>query len=220
MKGNILMKKELLLFDLDGTIIDSKDGILEAVQHTLCQYGIREEKESLIGYVGPPMLDALLQFHHFTLEDAQKAVAEYRRYYAAHGMEKNTLFPGIREVMETFLQRGKKLAVATSKPVEVAAPILQSLGLTSFFLLIGGSSLSGERPHKIDVIRYVFEKLEIYDPSCAVMIGDRSYDMEGASLARIDSIGVLYGYGSLDELKKSGANYIAETPTDLLSLIE
>ena len=214
------MKKEFLLFDLDGTIIDSKDGILEAVQHTLFQYGIKEERKSLINYVGPPILDALLQFHQFTLEDAKKATMEYRRYYAAHGMEKNGLFPGIREVLETFLQRGKKLAVATSKPVEVAVPILQSLGLTSFFLLIGGSSLSGERPHKIDVIRYLLKELEIGDLGRVVMIGDRSYDMEGAKLAGIDAIGVLYGYGGLEELKKSGATCIAETPEDLLCLIE
>lgn len=214
------MKKEFLLFDLDGTIIDSKDGILEAVQHTLFQYGIKEEKESLIDYVGPPILDALARFHRFTPEDAQKATAEYRRYYAAHGMEKNELFPGIREVLEAFLQKGKKLAVATSKPVEVAVPVLQNLGLTSFFLLIGGSTLSGERPHKIDVIRYLLKELEIDDLKRVVMIGDRSYDMEGAKLAGIDAIGVLYGYGGLEELKKSGAACIAETPEDLLRLIE
>lgn len=220
MKGNILVKKEFLLFDLDGTIIDSKDGILDAVQHTLFQYGIEERREKLICYVGPPIVDALTRFHHFTLEDARKAVPIYRSYYAVHGMKGNEVFPGVMEVMEKFLRQGKKLAVATSKPIEVAMPILEELGLTSYFTAIGGSSLSGERPHKVDVIRYVLEKLGVQDPAQVVMIGDRSYDIEGAKQAGIDSVGVLYGYGSIEELNEAGAGRIVEVPADLLVLIE
>ena len=214
------MKKDILLFDLDGTIIDSQDGILNAVQHTLSQYGIKESKKNLYCYIGPPILDSLIHFHHFSLKEAQLAVPIYREYYAQHGMKQNPLFPGVWDMLQIFLQKGKKLAIATSKPVEVAVPILEDLKLTPFFHFIGGSSLSGERPHKSDVIRHVIDRLPVQDLSKAVMIGDRCYDIAGAKKVGISSVGILYGYGSRKELEEAGADQIAETPIDLISLIE
>lgn len=214
------MKKDFLLFDLDGTIIDSQDGILNAVQYTLRQFGIEERKEKLYCYIGPPILESLMLFHHFSLENAQQAVLMYRQYYAQYGMKGNLPFPDVVNMLQTLLKKGKILTIATSKPVEVAVPILEDLKLTPFFHFIGGSSLSGERPHKSDVIRYVIEQMGIQDLSKAVMIGDRCYDVVGAKQEGISSIGVLYGYGSRKELKEAGADQIAATPMDIVTLIE
>lgn len=214
------MEKNFLLFDLDGTIIDSQDGILQSVQYTLQQFGIMEQRESLRCYIGPPILDALMQFHHFSPEKAALAVPIYRAHYAEHGMEHNPVFEGVLPMLQQFVKRGKTLTIATSKPVEVATPILKALGLTGYFAFIGGSSLSGERPHKADVIRHVLQKLQITDLSKAVMIGDRSYDIVGAKQAGIASIGILYGYGNREELETAGADAICATALDLLDAIQ
>ena len=144
----------------------------------------------------------------------------YRQYYALYGMKGNLPFPDVVNMLQTLLKKGKILTIATSKPVEVAVPILEDLKLTPFFHFIGGSSLSGERPHKSDVIRYVIEQLGIQDLSKAVMIGDRCYDVVGAKQEGISSIGVLYGYGSRKELEEAGADQIAATPMDIVTLIE
>lgn len=220
MKGFLFVKKDFLLFDLDGTIIDSQNGILDAVQYTLRQFGTEEKRENLYCYIGPPILDSLMRFHHFSLADAQQAVPVYRSYYAQHGMKGNLPFPGVVDMLQAFLDRRKVLAIATSKPVEVAVPILEDLGLATYFSFIGGSSLSGERPHKVDVIRHVLDQLNIKDLEKAVMIGDRCYDILGAKQAGISSAGILYGYGSRKELEEADADKIAATPADLIPLME
>lgn len=214
------MKKDFLLFDLDGTIIDSQDGILEAIQYTLKQFGIVEKRENLYCYIGPPILDALIQYHHFSFEDAQQAVPIYRHYYAKHGMVGNDLFPGVLQMLQSFAARKKIMAIATSKPLETATPILENLGIMPYFVFVGASTLSGERPHKVDVIRYTLQKLNVPSPFQAVMIGDRCYDIAGAQLAGIESIGVLYGYGSREELQTTGADQIVGTAMDLVHLIK
>lgn len=214
------MKKQILLFDLDGTLIDSQAGIVQSVLYTLKQYGIDEKPENLNCYIGPPVGEALSRYHGFAEEDIPEAVRTYRAHYRAHSMTGNDLFPGVLEMLDTFIARGKTLAIATSKPIEVALPILNDLGVTDRFAFISGSTLAGERPHKIDVIRYALEQLSVSDLSQVVMIGDRHYDIDGAKIAGIDSIGVLYGYASENELSNAGADALALTAADLLDIIQ
>ena len=214
------MKKQILLFDLDGTIIDSQEGIVNSVLFTLKQYGISEKPENLNCYIGPPIGDALERYHHFDKKDIPEAIHIYRAHYKENSMSGNDLFDGVLPMLDEFLKRGKTLAIATSKPIEVAMPILNDLGIIDRFSFIGGSSLSGERPHKIDVIRHVLSELKVSDLSQVVMIGDRHYDIEGAKLAGIDSIGVLYGYGEEEELRNAGADALAPLAIDLLNIIK
>ena len=215
------MKKRVLLFDLDGTLTDSAEGIFHSVIYALEQFGIAVEDESALrAFVGPPLLASSQKHSGFDREQAQKAVEHYRVYFAERGLLENQVYDGVREVLRELNRRGFVLMVATSKPEVFAKRILEHFDLAGEFAFIGAATLDESRSRKDAVIRYVLEENQLTDLSQVVMVGDRDQDILGAKKNGLESIGVLYGYGSLEELTQAGADALAETPQALLDIVE
>lgn len=208
--------KKYILFDLDGTLTDSAEGITNSVAYTLNQYGIQvEDKSSLNVFVGPPLVESFMKYYGFDQEKAKKSVWIYREYFEKQGMFENAVYPGIQELLAGLKTDGYKLYVATSKPEIYAKQILEHFGLAEYFEMIGGADMEETRVHKGDVIRYVLESCQLTNPDEIVMVGDRENDMNGAKQNGIESVGVLYGYGSREELESAGACHIAADVKEL-----
>lgn len=206
---------QTILFDLDGTLTDSGQGILNSVAYALEKMGIEEpDTANLNRFIGPPLYESFSRFYQLSPEDTQSAVDAFRVYFKEKGMFENQLYPGIIPLLEELRTAGKTLVIATSKPEIFAKQILEHFGITHYFDVIAGASLDSSRISKADVIGYAINQLEAF-PKHAVMIGDREHDIEGARMHQLPAIGVLYGYGSKQEFEKAGATMIVETVQDL-----
>jgi phosphoglycolate phosphatase len=214
------MTKKHLLFDLDGTLTNPKEGITKSVQYALNAFGIKvENRDDLCVFIGPPLKDSFMEFYNFSEEDAKKAVLFYREYFMEKGMLDNKVYEGAEGILKSFVKQGKKLYVASSKPEIFVRKILEHFELDSYFTYMGGADLNGTRDNKADVIRYVMNECGLTDRSSMVMIGDRKHDILGAREVSIDSVGVLYGFGSRQELEEAGAGQIVETIFGLQNLL-
>lgn len=213
---------ENILFDLDGTLTDPAEGITNSVRYALAKFGIGvKDARELYKFIGPPLLDSFADFYGFSRADAVTALAFYREYFADKGIFENAVYPDIPHVLAELAARGKRLILATSKPEEYAARILEHFSLNGYFDFVGGASMDETRSKKADVIAYALNSCGIGDggKSTTVMIGDRLHDIVGAKENGLHSVGVLYGYGSREELTAAGATYIAETVDDILHLV-
>lgn len=210
------MKKKYVLFDLDGTLTDSQEGIMNSIEYALDSFGIQvEDRAALRPWLGPPLVDSLMKYHGFDREQALKGVEKYREYFDVKGIFENRVYDGMEALLSGLQAEGYVLMTATSKPEVAAKRITDHFGLTKYFTFVGGASLDDSRVHKGDVIRYVLESNQIQDLSEVMMVGDRENDIMGAKQNGLESIGVLYGYGSRDELEAAGADHIAETVEDI-----
>lgn len=210
------MKKKYVLFDLDGTLTDSQEGIMNSIEYALDYFGIQvEDRAALRPWLGPPLVDSLMKYHGFDREQALKGVEKYREYFDIKGIFENRVYDGMEALLSGLQAEGYILMTATSKPEVAAKRITDHFGLTKYFTFVGGASLDDSRVHKGDVIRYVLESNQIQDLSEVMMVGDRENDIMGAKQNGLESIGVLYGYGSRDELEAAGADHIAETVEDI-----
>ncbi|HEM6101181.1 TPA: HAD family hydrolase [Streptococcus suis] len=206
---------QTILFDLDGTLTDSGQGILNSVAYALEKMGIEEpDTANLNRFIGPPLYESFSRFYQLNPEDTQSAVDAFRVYFKEKGMFENQLYPGIIPLLEELRTAGKTLVIATSKPEIFAKQILEHFGISHYFDVIAGASLDSSRISKADVIGYAINQLEAF-PNNAVMIGDREHDIEGARMHQLPAIGVLYGYGNKQEFEKAGATMIVETVQDL-----
>lgn len=210
-------KFDTLLFDLDGTIIESAPGVTRAFSYALSKYGIAEDPKDLSMVIGPPLDRSFIDFFGFTPDTAAEAIEHYREYYRARGIFECEIYDGIPETLDALSQRGARILLATSKPAVFATQILEHFGLSRYFCHMVGSELDGRRTAKVEVIKYALELSES-DPHGALMVGDRSFDIVGAHAAGVSAAGVLWGYGSADEL--SDAEYLIDTPSALLDAIE
>ena len=208
--------KKYLLFDLDGTLTDPEEGITKAVQLALAHFGIQvEDRTSLRPFIGPPLWDQFQEYAGLSAEQSDEAVKVFRQYYLEKGVYENREYDGIRQMLGALKCAGYRLYVATSKPETTAGIVMKYFGFTDYFAYVAGADLEGTRVRKADVIRYLLEKEGIVDPGEAVMIGDRKHDVLGAKEVGMDSIGVLYGYGSREELEEAGAGCIAASVEEL-----
>ena len=208
------MKQKHILFDLDGTIVRSDLGITKGVQKSLEHFGIYEELDDLKKFVGPPMVESYTNFYGFSLEQYKEALDVFHDYYRTVGIFECELYDGIEEMLDS-LSREYKLYVATSKPEREARRVIDHFGLDKYFTFVGGSDgdFNTKRATKTAVIEYVLETNKIMDRGFAIMVGDKSHDIVGAGNAGLKSVGVLYGYGDLEEFE--GANYIVKNVEDL-----
>ena len=208
------MKQKHILFDLDGTIVKSDLGITKGVQKSLEHFGINEKLEDLKKFVGPPMVESYTNFYGFSLKQYEEALDVFHDYYRSVGIFECELYEGIEEMLDS-LSKEYKLYVATSKPEREAKRVIEHFGLDKYFTFVGGSDgdFNTKRATKTAVIEYVLETNKIMDRGFAIMVGDKSHDIVGAGNAGLKSIGVLYGYGSLEEFE--GANYIVKNVEDL-----
>lgn len=220
-KEQSAMKKTYVLFDLDGTLTDSQEGIMNSIVYALDHYGITvEDRSSLRPFLGPPLVDSMMKYYGFDREQALEAVEKYREYFNVKGLFENKVYPGIGALLRQLKERGFLLLVATSKPEEFSRIILEHFGLADCFAFIGGATMDDSRVRKGDVIRYVLESNRIADPSTAIMVGDRENDILGAKENGLESIGVLYGYGDRQELLQAGADYLAESVEAIAELLD
>ncbi len=204
---------ETILFDLDGTLTDPFEGITRSIQYALERMGAGVPvAEDLKWCIGPPLWESFRVL--IGTEDQvelDKAVAFYRERYTVTGLFENTLIDGIEELLAALVQSGCQLHVCTSKPHVYAEKIVAHFGLLPFFGKVFGSELDGTRSQKTDLIAHIL-KTEALDHSATVMIGDRKHDLIGANANSVTSIGVLWGYGSRDELQSEHPALIAEVP--------
>ena len=208
-----------LLFDLDGTLTDPAEGITNSVAYALNKFGINvEDKRTLYKFIGPPLVDAFSEYYGFSKEDSEKATAFYRETFRVTGLYQNMVYDGVVEMLEALKSKGKKLVIATSKPEEFTMKILKHFDLLKYFDFVAAATFDATRNSKDKVIAYALESLDIKDKSKVVMIGDRHHDIDGAKDNGIDSVGVLWGFGSREELETADATYIAESIDDLISI--
>lgn len=208
-----------ILFDLDGTLTDPGLGITNSVAYALKKYGIEvENRQSLYSFIGPPLNDSFKKYYGFSDEKAMEAIWCYREYFADKGLYENEVYEGIEQLLGKIKESGRKIVLATSKPEQFAERILEHFDLIKYFDVVAGASMDEKRNKKGDVIKYAMEKGG-FTSDGAVMIGDREHDVFGAKENGIDTIGVLYGYGSREELEKAGATYIAPAVEDIFALL-
>ena len=214
------MKKKYVLFDLDGTLTDSEEGILNSIEYMLKVYGIPAgDRESLRPWLGPPLKESLMKYCGFEEKKALEAVEKYREYYDRQGIIENQVYPGIPKLLSDLKEQGYVVALATSKPETAAVRVLKHFGLDQAFTFIGGATLDDSRVKKGDVIRYVLKALKVERLEEAVMVGDREHDVYGAKENGLEVIGVLYGYGSFQELEAAGADAIAAQVENILEFL-
>lgn len=215
------MKKRsenIILFDLDGTLTDSAEGIVKCAQYMQEKMGLPvSEAEDLHFMVGPPLLLVFKNEFGMSQEDAERALLFYRERYATIGLFENEVYDGIPEALETLQKMGKRLAVATSKKQESAIRILRHFDIAKYFEVIGGDDREIGRDTKAKVIAYVLEEMQA-EMSDVVMVGDRKYDIEGAHAIGVPCIAVEYGYGNMQEFEEYNADEIVATVADLVEL--
>jgi len=227
MEEYIMNNFKYILFDLDGTITDSGEGITKAVQYALKHFGINvEDINELKKFVGPPLRDSYMKFYNFDEEKATEGIKVFREYYEEKGMFENSLYDGIVDVLKALKKSGKELIVATSKPEVHAKKILEHFNVDKYFTIIAGADFEETRVKKGDVIKYALDNFrntlndnEVLNLSQVIMIGDREHDIIGAKENNIKAIGVLYGYGDVVELTQARASYIVSKPEDLLEIL-
>jgi phosphoglycolate phosphatase len=212
--------RKYILMDLDGTITDPAIGITKSVQYALTHFDIFvEDRTRLYPFIGPPLKESFMEYYHLTEEQATIAINKYREYFADKGIYENEVYDGMEMFLQTCCEQGKTLFVATSKPTPFAEKVLEHFHLKHYFKAVYGSNLDGTCSAKEEIIRYALSSQQIKDTSEAVMIGDRKHDIEGAKRNGLNSIGVLYGYGSYKELTEAGADSIVNDIAALQQII-
>lgn len=216
------MNYKYILFDLDGTIVDSRTGLRNGIMYSLEKTGKIQylKHDQLNNCFGAPLWHAYTKYFNMSTEDADAAVKKYEEYYLSKGMFESKPFPDIIETLEKLNAMGKILVIITNGYGKNAIKVLEHFGLTKYFEDICGLAYLGADETKADVIQNWMKRRNIEDKSQVIMIGDRYFDMNAATACGIDSIGVLYGYGDKQELVSAGAARTVESPFELLKLIE
>ena len=202
---------DLILFDLDGTLTDPKEGITNCVKYALNHFGIEENDEAtLLKFIGPPLYDSFRGIYGFSHDDANLCVEKYRERFSTIGLFENDVLDGAVEILRELKKAGKTTALATSKPLVFAERIVERYGLAEYLDFVVGADLKGGLNYKDEVINEVLKQAKPSDLSKVVIVGDRMHDILGAKKCGISSIGVKCGYAEENELENAGANFIFE----------
>ena len=216
-----MKKYSVILFDLDGTLTNPERGLISGFEYAFKKLGIDYGSRVSLGrFIGPPLFEEWQRVFGLTPEKSASTIAKFREYYDVFGWWDNEPYEGIKEALSELKKRGYTLAVATSKPEDTAKRVLNLFDLTKYFDFIGGALRSTERDKKSDVINYVLDSLGNPDRSLVVLVGDRKFDAEGAQKCGIDSVGVLWGHGSENELSAAGFVKIINSPSELFYIFE
>jgi phosphoglycolate phosphatase len=214
------MKYINILFDLDGTLTDPYLGITNSIKYALNKFGIIEENNTKLKlFIGPPLEKSFLEYYEFSKNDAKIAVEYYREYFSEKGIYENSLYEGTANVLKELNDRNKNCIIATSKPEIFANKITEYFNINNYFKYIIGSNLDGTLSEKEDIIKYIIGKYNLNKEE-TIMVGDRKYDIVGANKNGIDAIGVLYGYGTKEELEKEEPKYLCTDIMEIVKIIE
>ncbi len=207
-----------LLFDLDGTLTDSAPGIINCLRHSLTIMGF-DMPEMPERFLGPPLYESFAEYCGMNREQVLEAVKIFRERYSTKGLFENSVYPDVPEMLEKLKGSGFRLMVATSKVDEYAERILDRFGIADYFEFIGGARIDGSRNEKWEVIEHVLSSMSITDRSSVLMIGDRKNDVAGAHKTGLECMGILWGYGSEEELRTAGADFIVHTPQEAADVL-
>lgn len=211
---------QYIMFDLDGTLVASGKGVVSSVLYSLEELGVTPLPEAeMLKFLGPPLYHSYTTFMGMDEEKTHKAIDLYRKHYEKEGHLLSPPYDGIVETLTELKKRGKTLLVVTSKPINMARKIIHNNGLDSFFTDIIGPLPEEKTVEKDEMIRRAFKRNRITSGKDAVMIGDRQFDIWAAKKNHVDCIAVLFGYGSLEEFEKEGADYIIKQPDEILSIV-
>ena len=210
---------DYILFDLDGTLTDSKPGIINCIRYALDKHGIAYTDAILDKMVGPPFRVSMKEFLGLDMPTIEELIIDYRGQYGAGGWRAISVYDGVFDMLKTLKDAGKKLAVATSKPIKFTDIIVEELGLKQYFDYVAGASADASKESKADVINSALANLGVADKSRVLMVGDRLYDIVGAKESGVDVCAVLWGYGDQEEFEKYKADYIERTPKGVVSLV-
>ena len=211
-----------VIFDLDGTLTDSREGILKSIKYALekMEQPIPDEK-TLQLFIGPPLTDSFRDHCHMIEEQIEQAYGYFKERYDATGKYENAVYPQIEAALQALRRTGAYVGIATAKPEEQAKDIIKHFKLDPYFEVIRGANRDIGLIHKEDILREALQDMNTitaqkYKISRWYMVGDRKYDMEAAKLHNCVAMGVSYGYGSVEELESAGVDYICENPSDLI----
>lgn len=211
---------QYILFDLDGTLTDPREGITKSVQYALAKMGIEEpDLSALEHFIGPPLYDEFRRCYGFDDMQAKQAVAAYRERFSVHGWKENLLFDGVPVMLQTLRAAGKTLAVASSKPTVFVKKILELFSIAPYFDAVSGATLDGSISTKAQVVEQALAMLSVKDRKDVVLVGDRMHDVEGAQSCDIDCVGVTFGFGGFEELQQAGAKYIVQDFAELIQVL-
>jgi phosphoglycolate phosphatase len=209
-----------IIFDLDGTLSDSREGIFNAYYYTFNKLNIDSPDEStLMNMIGPPLQKGFADVFGMQGADNENAVKVFREYYSSKGLFENKLYDGIKDLLVHLVQAGASLYVATSKYNVYANQVLQYFGIATCFTEIAGADYGGYHASKVDLVAGILRRNNIQDPMEVVIIGDTRYDIDAAAELGIDSIGVTYGFSSYEDIESYEPDYIVENVETLLSLL-
>lgn len=212
---------QYILFDLDGTLTDPREGITKSVQYALARMGIEEpDLTSLEHFIGPPLYDEFRRCYEFDDTQAKQAVAAYRERFSVTGWKENLLLDGVPDMLQSLRSAGKTLAIASSKPKVFVEKILNYFDIAPYFAAVSGATLDGSISTKAQVVEQALQLLSVSDKSKVVLVGDRKHDVEGAQSCGIDCVGVTFGFGGFQELQQAGATHIVQNWSQLLHVLD
>ncbi len=214
-----MSKYDYIAFDLDGTLSDPEHGLVEGFIYAFKKMGVTEygDRNSLRRFIGPSLYVVWQDEFGFNEHTVIDAIEKFREYYNIYGWWDNRVYDGIPEMLDKIRKSGKTVILATSKPEDTAKKIMSLFELDKYFDFLGGAA-GDNRDHKWEVLEYSMRAVGA-DPSRTVLVGDRMYDADGAARCGVDSIGVLWGHGTREELENAGFTHIVSTPEELVSLL-
>jgi len=214
------MKYDLILFDMDGTLVDSQVGIMKSIMYALECFGIENvDRSRLRGLIGMDLRSACRSLGDFSEAQIEDMVAKYRERLTEKGLYEGKVYDGIATLLDSLRQSGVRMAVATAKATVFAERGLEYFGIAKYFDLIIGCELDGERSDKGEIIAHILDELDPERTLSVAMVGDREYDILGAKAHGLDSFGCLWGYGSEAELTEAGATFIVKSPQEILDYV-
>jgi phosphoglycolate phosphatase len=211
------MKYKAVFFDLDGTLTNPELGITSCIQYAAEYYGVKTKREDLRKYIGPPLRDTFVEL--IDEDHADDAVKKYRERFAPVGLFENEVYPGVPETLEKLKDMGYVLCTASSKPQNFVDTILEHFDLKKYFDFIGGATMDGRISRKEDVINLVLEDTA-FRAEEVLMVGDRMFDLQGAAEFGMDAVGVLYGFGSREELSEYSNIALIDNICDLIKILD
>lgn len=208
---------QAVLFDLDGTITDPKEGIINSILYAVKEFG-KEEKHphTLDSFIGPPLQHSFKNRYNLLDDEAAEMVRLYRVYYAEHGIFQCHLYEGIEQLIKGLSERGVFMALATSKPIKYADQLMRHFNLESYFDFTAGANLDGSRTEKIEVIQYGLDQIPPFETEKILMLGDREFDIEGGNFHGLNTAYARWGYGDDKVVLKCNPDYVLDKPLDLL----
>lgn len=214
-----MKKYNVIAFDLDGTLTNPEKGQVTGFEYALKRHGLPyPSREWLRKYIGPPLHDIWQTDFNLSLEEVVEVIESYREYYNVYGFRENQVYDGVYEMLQALKNKGYRLIVATGKPEIIAKRILRLFSLDGYFEFIGGAAEDESRHRKCDVLRYALESIGA-SANETLLVGDRRFDADGAAALGADSLGVLWGHGTREEIYSSGFSAVVSKPNEVLDFI-